>query len=150
AKDFAIGNSASTYNLIFFTTNSTGNNEAMRIDQDGNVGVNNASPAATLDVNGTVKLGSSGTPFNGILRFTNQSATDNTSFNYTTERTLTFNLTGVNQNASVIVTPRGNMPGTIFIQYAYASAANTVKVVIGDTGGPDILGTMAFDFTIIQ
>lgn len=151
AKDFAIGNSASTYNLIFFTTNSAGTNtEAMRIDQDGNVGVNTASPAAVLDVAGTVKLGSSGTPLNGVLRFTNQSATDNTSFNYTTERTLTFTLTGVNQYASVIVTPRGNLPGTLFIQYAYASAANTVKVVIGDTGGPDILGTMAFDFTIIQ
>jgi hypothetical protein len=150
AKDFAIGNSASTFNLIFFTTNGTGSNEAMRIDQNGNVGINNSSPAANLDVNGTVKIGTAGTALNGVLRFTNQSITDNTSFNFQTTRTETFTLTGVSQYASVVVTPRGALPGTIGIAYAYASAANTVKVVLTDSNGPDALGTMAFDFTIIQ
>ena len=149
-NDFVIGNSASGNNLVFFTDGTATTNERMRIATGGNVGINNSSPQATLDVNGTVKLGSSGTALNGVLRFTNQSATDNTSFDYTSERTLTFNLSGVSQYASVIVTPRGNLPGTIFIQYAYVPAANTVKVMLGDSGGPDILGTMAFDFTIIQ
>jgi hypothetical protein len=150
ANDFIIGNSIAGHNLIFFTGGSATTNERMRITTNGNIGINNTSPTAFLDVDSTVKVGRSGSVLNSIIRFTNQSVTDNTSFNYTSVRTETFTLTGVNQYATVIVTPRGNLPGTLAIGYAYASAANTVKVVIVDSDGPDTLGTASFDFTIIQ
>lgn len=150
ANDFVIGNTIAGHNLIFFTGGTATTNERMRITSNGNIGINNPSPTAFLDVDSTVKVGRSGSVLNSIIRFTNQSVTDNTSFNYTQTRTETFTLTGVNQYATVIVTPRGNLPGTLAIGYAYASAANTVKVVIVDSDGPDTLGTVAFDFTIIQ
>jgi len=49
--------------------------ERMRIDSAGNVGINTATPTSTLDVNGslnvngTYKLGTSGSPLNCIMRF---------------------------------------------------------------------------------
>lgn len=150
ANDFVIGNTIAGHNLIFFTGGTATTNERMRITTNGNIGINNTSPTAFLDVDSTVKIGRSGSVLNSIIRFTNQSVTDNTPFNYQSTRTETFTLSGVNQYASVTVTPRGALPGTLAIGYAYASAANTVKVVMVDSYGPDALGTMAFDFTIIQ
>lgn len=150
STDFAIGNAVSGQNLIFFTDGTASANERMRIESGGNVGINNTNPNATLDVNGTVKIGTAGTALNSIIRFTNQSMTDNASIDFTATRTETFTLSGVSQFATVIATPRSALPGTLTIAYAYASAANTVKVVLAATNGPDTPGTIAFDFTIIQ
>jgi hypothetical protein len=150
ANDFVIGNTIAGHNLIFFTGGTATTNEHMRITTNGNIGINNTSPVAFLDVDSTVKVGRGGSVLNDVIRFTNQSITDNTPFSYTATRTETFTLSGVNQYATVIVTPRNNLPGTLAIGYAYASAANTVKVVLVDSYGPDAPGTISFDFTIIQ
>jgi len=115
------------------------------------VGINNTSPAATLDVAGTVKVGTAGTVLNSIIRFTGQSITDNTGFTNGQVRTETLTLSGVNQYASVIVTPRSALAAGLGIAYAYASAANTVTVVINNTSGSSLsLGTVLFDITVIQ
>lgn len=151
ANDFIIGNSTSGKNLIFFTGGSATTNERMRIQSGGNVGINNSSPAATLDVAGTVKVGTAGTALNSIIRFTNQSVTDNTTFTYNQARTETLTLAGVNQYASIIVTPRTALAVGLGIAYAYASAANTVNIVIMNGSGANLaLGTVAFDITVIQ
>jgi hypothetical protein len=123
----------------------------MRIATGGNVGINNSNPQATLDVDGTVKIGTAGTALNSVIRFTNQSVTDATTFTNTGSRTETFTLSGVNQNASVVVNPRSTLPTGLGIAYAYASAANTVTVVLFNTTTSALaLGTVAFDFTITQ
>jgi hypothetical protein len=149
-NDFVIGNSTSAKNLIFFTGGTATTNERLRISGSGNVGIGNTNPSALLDVNGTVKVGTAGTALNSIIRFTNQSITDNTSFDYTTSRTETLTLTGVLQNATVIVTPRSALPTGMGIGYAYASAANTVKINMTQTGAAQTMGTVVFDITIIQ
>jgi hypothetical protein len=151
ANDFIIGNSTAGKNLIFFTGGTASSNEAMRINSSGKVGLNNTNPQATLDVDGTVKVGTAGTALNSIIRFTNQSVTDNTAFTYNQARTETFTLSGVNQYATIIVTPRSALPVGLGIAYAYASAANTVNVsIINASGITTALGTISFDFTIIQ
>jgi len=150
-NDFIIGDSTVGKNLIFFTGGAALTNERMRINSGGNVGIGNNNPLAALDVNGTVKIGTAGTVLNAVMRFTNQSVTDNTTFNFNQVRTETFTLTGVNQNASIIVTPRSALPVGLGIAYAYASATNTVQVVILNASGATIaLGTIVFDFTVIQ
>jgi hypothetical protein len=150
-NNFVIGNSTAGMNLIFFTGGTATTNERMRITSAGNIGVNNPSPAAVLDVDGTVKVGTAGTVLNSIIRFTNQSITDNTAITYNQTRTETFTLTGVNQYATVIVTPRSAMAAGLGIGYAYASAANTVLMVINNASGNDLaVGTVAFDITVIQ
>ena len=121
------------------------------------MGIGNIVPTTVLDVNGTVKMrstvqvGAAGTPLNSIIRFTNQSITDNVNFDFSAPRTETFALAGVSQFASVIVTPRSALPSGFGIAFAYASAANTVKVIITNTSsGSSALGTIIFDFTVIQ
>jgi hypothetical protein len=156
-NDFIIGDSTAGKNLIFFTGGAALTNERMRITSAGNIGIGDIVPTTVLDVNGTVKMrstvqvGAAGTALNAIIRFTNQSITDNVNFDFASPRTETFALAGVSQFASVIVTPRSALPSGFGIAYAYASAANTVKVVITNTsGGSSSLGTIIFDFTVIQ
>ena len=151
ANDFIIGNSSTGKSLIFFAGGTATTNERMRIQSNGNIGINNSSPAATLDVAGTVKLGTAGTVLNSIIRFINQSITDNTAFSYNQSRTETLSLAGVNQYATVIVTPRSALATGLGIAYAYASAANTVNIVLMNGSGNLLsLGTVAFDITVIQ
>jgi len=151
ANDFVIGNSTAGKNLLFFTGGTATTNERLRITSAGNVGINNTTPAATLDVNGTVKVGTAGTALNAVMRFTNQSITDNTAFNYNQARTETFTLSGVTQYATVMVTPRSALPIGLGLAYAYAPSANTVQLVLMNGSGATIaLGTVAFDITVIQ
>jgi hypothetical protein len=129
----------------------------MRITSAGEIGIGDIVPTTVLDVNGTVKMrstvqvGAAGTPLNSIIRFTNQSITDITPFDYTAPRTETLTLAGVSQFATVIVTPRTALPTYLGLAYAYAPAANTVSVVISNmTIINASLGTVVFDITVIQ
>ena len=155
-SDFIIGDSTAGKNLIFFTGGAALTNERIRITSAGNIGIGNIVPTTVLDVNGTVKMrstvqiGTAGTPLNAVIRFTNQSITDNVLINTNGVRSQTITLSGVNQNASVVVNPRSALPAGLVIAYSYASAANTVVMAICNVAGNQALGTVVFDFTVTQ
>jgi hypothetical protein len=157
-SDFIIGDSTAGKNLIFFTGGAALTNERMRITSAGNIGIGDIVPTTVLDVNGTVKMrstvqvGAAGTTLNAVIRFTNQSITDNANIGANGNiRLPTITLAGVNQNATVIVNPRSALPTGLVIAFSYASAANTVTLGICNTSNGGLaLGTIAFDFTIIQ
>lgn len=161
-NDFVIGNGTSGKNLIFFTGGTASTNEAMRINGSGQVGIANANPAATLDVGGTFKLGSSGTVLNNMIKGT-----------YTVgagglpitggggTATLTATITNAAVHASVLVSPEAPLPAGVSIAYAYVSATGTVKIGFVNAGVTFALGLgstvnqtigtgTVFDITVIQ
>lgn len=62
-NDFMIGNATSGKDLVLFTGGTATNNERLRIDEFGNVGINDATPTEKLDVNGNFNLTGSFMPF---------------------------------------------------------------------------------------
>ena len=135
--------------MIFVTGGTATTNERMRIVSSGNIGIATTAPAATLDVNGSFKLGVNCPVLGGMLK-TSVSVTDNTPFDYTTTRTETVTITGALVNATVIINPRTALPSRLGIAYSYVSSANTVKFNLTNSGATANLGTVVFDVTIIQ
>jgi hypothetical protein len=149
-NDFVIGNSSSGKNIRLFTGGSGTANERVRIDGSGNVGVGTTTPAATMDVNGTFKLGASGTALSNMIK-SNFTLNDATTFNNTSTRTLTATVTGAAVNGTVIVSPRSALPAGIGIAWARVSGANTITIAFTNTDtSSKSLGTVTFDVTVIQ
>jgi len=151
-QDLYVANANNTKSIIFSTGKAASPyfNERMRITNAGFVGIATVTPAANLDVNGSFKLGSSGTVLGSILK-TSVTITDNTNFDYNSSRTESITITGATANATVIVNPRSPLSIGLGIGYSYVSAVNTVKINITNTSGnPSSLGTIVFDITIIQ
>ncbi|HVI45385.1 MAG TPA: hypothetical protein VM802_10960 [Chitinophaga sp.] len=151
---FVIGNASSNKSLIFITGGIAAANEAMRIDETGDVGIANTAPAAKLDVGGNFKLGAAGTIVSSMIK-SNFSLSDNTTnISNTTSLTKTATVTGANLNASVIVNPRTALPQGLAIAYAFISAANTITINFtntgGGAGGNQKLGSVTFDVTVIN
>ena len=65
------------------------------------MGINTSAPTATLDVNGTYKLGASGTVLTNVIKTT--ATVNETAF--TGSKVATLTVTGATQNATVIVNP---------------------------------------------
>jgi len=151
-QDFIIGNSSTSKNLILFTGGIATSNERMRITSAGKVGIGTTSPATTLDVAGTYKLGSSGTALNNMIK-TSFSISDNTAFGLGTTRVITATVSGATTNATVILNPRSQLPTAVAIAYSYVSSANTITIgftcsqVVSSTSQ---LGSITFDVTLIQ
>jgi hypothetical protein len=150
-QEFIIGNTAASKSLILFT-GGISNSERMRITSAGRVGVATSTPAATLDVAGTYKLGSSGTALNNMIK-TSFSITDNTSFGLGSTRVVTATVSGATTNATVILNPRSTLPSAVAIAYSYISSTNTITigfVCSAEVLGSRQLGTITFDVTLIQ
>nr|WP_295869501.1 hypothetical protein [uncultured Chitinophaga sp.] len=153
-NNFVIGNASTNKNLIFINGGIAANNEVMRIDASGEVGIANSAPAAKLDVGGNFKLGAAGTVMSSMIK-SSFSLSDNTaSITNTSSLTKTASVTGANVNASVILNPRSALPQGLAIAYAFVSAVNTITVNIinsgAGTGGVQKLGNVTFDVTIIN
>ncbi len=114
-NDFTIGNTTASKSLIFFTGGLADGSERMRIDGNGTVAINTTSPntSTKLDVNGSVKLGSSG--LSGIIKTTGSlSSTVAVPTAGSVNGTIT--VSGANTNASVIINPRTALQFFIFIK----------------------------------
>ncbi|MGC4036100.1 MAG: hypothetical protein QM764_09075 [Chitinophagaceae bacterium] len=150
-QNFLIGNGTASKSLIFLTGGTTqSSNERMRITGTGSVGIGTTSPAATLDVSGTYKLGTSGTALTNMIK-TSFSINDATAFNYTTTETVSVTITGLTANASVIINPRAALPTGIAIAWVRASATNTLIIGFTNSDGTNrSIGSVTFDATIIQ
>ncbi len=108
--------------LIF----GTSGNERVRLDAAGNVGINSIAPAAKLDINGTVKLGSNGTVINAIIK--NTQNVDLPSIAAGASFLQTFAVTNVTLGAAVHISPDQALANGLVISYARVSAANTIEV----------------------
>lgn len=151
-QDFIVGNSATSKSLILFTGGIATSNERMRITSAGKVGIGTTSPATTLDVAGTYKLGSSGTALNNMIK-TSFSITDNNAFGLATTKVITATVSGATTGATVILNPRSQLPTAVAIAYSYVSSANTITIgFICSQGvsGTSTLGNITFDVTLIQ
>jgi hypothetical protein len=109
---------------LWFGTNAL---ERMRIDSAGNVGINNPSPNATLDVNGSVKIGADGSILQGIMRADVQ--IDPPMMESMTEWSTTFPFANADQNAVVYVSPGSELDG-LAVCYARVSEEGVVNVKI--------------------
>lgn len=150
-QDFIVGNTAASKNLILFTGGITASNERMRITSTGRVGVATTSPTATLDVAGTVKIGSSGSVLNNVIK-TTISINDNTSFGSGATRQVTATISGAATGNSVMLNPRSALPTGVAIAYSYISSSNTITIGFVSTDGlfGRQLGSITFDVTLIQ
>ncbi len=134
------------YGIDFYT----GSTLRMSVTQTGNVGIGTNVPASTLDVQGTVKLGVGGTPFNNIMRGT-FTITNSTVISNGDKQTSTVTINGVTTGANVILNPQAALPGAIGIASVRVSAANTIVIAFINTSTTALaVGTVTFTYTIIQ
>ncbi len=107
---------------LWFGTNGT---EQMRIDSAGNVAIGRSDPAAKLDVNGTVKIGTSGTVLHGILKETFD--VEIPAISAGDEEMVIIPFSGVMEGASVYASPGTTMAG-LMIGYARVSSPGNIEV----------------------
>jgi hypothetical protein len=149
-NDFIIGNSSASHDLILFSGGINTSNERMRLTSAGKVGIGTSTPAATLDVAGTYKLGSSGTALNNMIK-TSVSVTDNNSFSSGSTKQVTATVTGATTTGSLIINPRSALPSGMAIAYSYISSSNTITIGFINTGAATSpVGTITFDVTVIE
>ncbi|MDZ4747938.1 MAG: hypothetical protein SH808_05585 [Saprospiraceae bacterium] len=107
---------------LWFGTNAV---ERMRIDSAGNVGIGIYKPVAKLDVNGTVRLGSSGTMLNGIIKSTVE--IEIPAIISMGEGMVTIPVADALEQATVYVSPGSAMSG-LMIGYARVCTPGNVEV----------------------
>jgi hypothetical protein len=115
----------------------------------GNVGIGTYAPKATLDVNGTVILGASGSVITQVLKVT--VAKNLASVPASSATIETFTITGANIGSAVSISPNNVLPDGLLIAYARVSAANTVEVKFMNVTGVAINpATMNFYIAIVE
>ena len=101
----------------------------------GNVGIGTTGPQATLDVSGSVILGTNGTLFNSLVKRTVTLAAGNFAAN--TNTVFSYPFVGATLVGSVMVSPSNPLPQGLVIAFAFVNNADTVDVVIRNvTGAP--------------
>lgn len=109
------------------------------------------TPTRTLDVNGTVRLGTSGTTIANVIKVT-ATVTPTYLIGPQSSTNLTFTVPGAAPGATVSVSPASAMTNGLFIAYSRVSAANTVEVRISNmlTGLAISLAGMDYYITVIE
>lgn len=107
---------------LWFGTNGT---EKMRIDSAGNVAIGRTTASAKLDVNGTVKIGTSGTVLNGIMKQTIE--VEIPAIVSGGEEMVNISYPEALKEASVYVSPGEAMTG-LMIGYARVSQPGNIEV----------------------
>jgi hypothetical protein len=133
------------------TTGSTDNtlSTKMTILGNGNVGIGTTTPSATLAVNGTVKIGASGTTITNIIKAT--VVQDILSISAGTSRTVTFTVSGAAVGSSVYISPASALDDGLLIAYARVSSANFIEAkFVNVTGSAIDPASMDFYITVIQ
>ncbi|HEY3405471.1 MAG TPA: hypothetical protein VGK59_18940 [Ohtaekwangia sp.] len=123
--------------------------EIMRM-QSGRMGIGTSTPAATLDVAGTYKLGADGTVLSGMIK-TSVNINDNTNITQNAMRQVTVTVNGAAANATIIVNPRAALQQGVGIAWSRVSATNSVTICftnVSPTGRT--VGNVTFDITVIQ
>jgi hypothetical protein len=117
------------------------------------LGVGTNTPAATLDVNGTVKVGTSGTVLTNIIKttfaITSGSTLGNTNINTTTPLTGNITVTGVLATSTVIVNTQSALPSGIAIASVTPGAGIITLKFINTTTNAKV-GAMGLNITIIN
>ncbi len=98
----------------------------MTILKNGNTGINTANPAATLDANGTFKLGILGTVNSAIIK--NVVTIDVGSVAANNELDVVTAVAGVSTVGAVSVSPAINLPAGIIIAWARVSSPGNITI----------------------
>jgi len=129
---------------LWFGTNGV---ERVRIDSVGRVGINNTNPSATLDVNGTIKVGEYGTTIQSIIRA--DISIDPPNLAFMGEWTATMSCPNVQENAVVYVSPSTAM-ANFLIGYSRVSSPGNVDIKLMNLGPATDLGPIILHVVIIQ
>ncbi len=104
----------------------TDNVQRMEIHTNGNVGIGVAAPTRLLEVNGTARIGTSGTTITNVIKATITQDVGNVAGN--SPRVETFTVNGAQPGASVMISPELELGNGLIISYVRVSALNTVEV----------------------
>ncbi|MCP4089671.1 MAG: hypothetical protein GY746_07740, partial [Gammaproteobacteria bacterium] len=117
--------------------------------QNASIDVQGKVEAQNITANSSLKVGSSGTSINSIIKFSEERNVGSISGN--NGITETFTVSGAQVGAVVYVSPRANLGGQIVVAQAWVSATNVVSVRLRNTdGGSQNPSNMFYDIVVIN